>query len=64
MVVLGYEDTLQVTLADMAHHVGAVARAKPSALVVADLPWLTYHLSAEETVRNAAAADPGRAPTP
>jgi 3-methyl-2-oxobutanoate hydroxymethyltransferase len=44
-----------VTLADMVHHVGAVARAKPSSLVVADLPWLTYHLSAEETVRNAAA---------
>src|SRR5215213_10665583 len=54
MVVLGYEDTLQVTVADMAHHVGAVGRARPDALVVADLPWLAYHLSAEETVRNAA----------
>ncbi|HVL05722.1 MAG TPA: 3-methyl-2-oxobutanoate hydroxymethyltransferase [Acidimicrobiales bacterium] len=55
MVVLGYEDTLQVTVADMAHHVGAVARARPRALVVADMPWLSYHLSAEEAVRNAAA---------
>ena len=53
MVVLGYEDTLQVTMADMVHHVAAVARARPEALVVADLPWLSYHVSAEETVRNA-----------
>ncbi len=55
MVVLGYDDTLQVTLADMVHHVGAVARAAPAALVVADLPWLTYHLSPADTVSNAAA---------
>jgi len=54
MVVLGYEDTLQVTLADMAHHVGAVGRARPRALVVADLPWLSYHLSTDDAVRNAA----------
>jgi 3-methyl-2-oxobutanoate hydroxymethyltransferase len=54
MVVLGYEDTLQVTTDEMAHHVGAVARAKPRALVVGDLPWLSYHVSREETVRNAA----------
>ena len=54
MVVLGYEDTLQVTVADMAHHVGAVARARPRALVVADLPWMSYHLSTDEAVRNAA----------
>ena len=56
MVVLGYDDTLQVTTDDMAHHVGAVARTKPRALVVADLPWLSYHVSATETVHNAAAA--------
>jgi 3-methyl-2-oxobutanoate hydroxymethyltransferase len=54
MVVLGYDDTLQVSVADMAHHVGAVARARPRAMVVADLPWLSYHLSTEEAVRNAA----------
>jgi 3-methyl-2-oxobutanoate hydroxymethyltransferase len=55
MVVLGHEDTLQVTTDDMAHHVAAVARAKPRALVIGDLPWLSYHLSRDDTVRNAAA---------
>jgi 3-methyl-2-oxobutanoate hydroxymethyltransferase len=54
MVVLGYDDTLQVTIDDMAHHVGAVARAKPHPFVVGDLPWLSYHVSVEDTVRNAA----------
>ncbi len=55
MVVLGYDDTLQLTIDDMAHHVAAVARARPNALIVGDLPWMSYHVSAEETVRNAAA---------
>jgi len=55
MVVLGYDDTLQVTVDDMAHHVAAVARAKPRALIVGDLPWLSYHVSVEDSVRNAAA---------
>lgn len=55
MVVLGYDDTLQVTTADMAHHVAAVARARPRPLVVGDLPWLSYHVSRDDTVRNAAA---------
>ena len=54
MVVLGYEDTLQVTVADMAHHTAAVARAKPDALIVGDLPWMSYHVSTAETVHNAA----------
>lgn len=54
MVVLGYDDTLQVTVDDMVHHTAAVARAKPAALIVADLPWLSYHVSVEDTVRNAA----------
>jgi 3-methyl-2-oxobutanoate hydroxymethyltransferase len=54
MVVLGYGDTLQVTTQDMAHHVGAVARTNPRALIVGDLPWLSYHVSRDETVRNAA----------
>ncbi|NLA34473.1 MAG: 3-methyl-2-oxobutanoate hydroxymethyltransferase [Actinobacteria bacterium] len=54
MVVLGYDDTLQVTVADMAHHVAAVARTKPKALIVGDLPWMSYHVSVEDTVRNAA----------
>jgi len=54
-VVLGYDTTLEVTIEDMAHHVGAVARARPRALVVGDLPWMSYHVSREDTVRNAAA---------
>jgi 3-methyl-2-oxobutanoate hydroxymethyltransferase len=54
MVVLGYEDTLQVTTEDMAHHVGAVARAHPRAMVIGDLPWMSYHVSVEDTLRNAA----------
>jgi len=54
MVVLGYDDTLQVTVDDIAHHTAAVARAKPTPLVVGDLPWLSYHVSVEDTVRNAA----------
>jgi 3-methyl-2-oxobutanoate hydroxymethyltransferase len=53
-VVLGYADTLQVTIDDMAHHVGAVARTQPRALVVGDLPWLSYHVSVADTVQNAA----------
>ena len=52
MVVLGYEDTLQVTIEDMVHHTSAVARAKPEAFIVADLPWMSYHVSTEETVKN------------
>lgn len=54
MVVLGYDDTLQVTVDDMAHHVAAVARARPDAHVVGDLPWMSYHVSESETVKNAA----------
>lgn len=53
MVVLGYEDTLQVSMDDMVHHTAAVARTRPRALVVADMPWLSYHLGAEDAVRNA-----------
>ena len=54
MVVLGYDDTLHVTVDDMAHHTAAVARTRPQAMVVADLPWMSYHLSRDETVANAA----------
>lgn len=54
MVVLGCPDTLSVTVDDMVHHTAAVTRGGPGALVVADLPWLSYHLSAEDTICNAA----------
>ena len=53
MVVLGYDDTLQVTVDDMVHHTAAVARTRPRALVVGDLPWLSYHVGPEDAVRNA-----------
>src|SRR5271170_1335341 len=52
MVVLGYPDTTQVTLAEMRHHVAAVARAKTRALIVADLSYHTYD-TPEEAVVNA-----------
>ena len=53
--VLGYADTLQVTMDDMVRHTAAVARANPKALIVADLPWMSYHIDQAETVRNGAA---------
>src|SRR5213596_3757685 len=42
MVVLGYPDTTHVTMAEMEHHVRAAARAKPSALLLADMPFQSY----------------------
>ncbi|HET8775074.1 MAG TPA: 3-methyl-2-oxobutanoate hydroxymethyltransferase [Thermoanaerobaculia bacterium] len=53
MVVLGYPDTLSVTVDDMLHHTRAVARGTASALIVGDMPYLSYHVSVEESVRNA-----------
>jgi 3-methyl-2-oxobutanoate hydroxymethyltransferase len=52
--VLGYEDTLHVTIDDMVRHTGAVARARPSALIVGDMPWMSYHLDQAGAVLNAA----------
>ena len=52
-VVLGYDDTLPATMDVMIHHTAAVARAKLGALIVGDMPWLSYHVSVEEAVRNA-----------
>ncbi len=52
MVVLGYPDTTHVTMEEMLHHVGAVARARPQGLIVGDLPYRTY-LDPVEAVRNA-----------
>src|SRR5947209_16783294 len=53
MVVLGYPDTLSVTVDDMLHHTRAAVRGASRALVVGDMPYLSYHVSAEESVRNA-----------
>ena len=53
MVVLGYETTLPVTLDAMVHHAAAVSRGARHALVVADMPFLTYQVTVDEAVRNA-----------
>ena len=52
-VCLGFENTLPVTMAMMRHHLEAVARARPRAFLMADLPFLSYHLSVEDSLRNA-----------
>ena len=52
-VVLGYESTLPVTMEDMLHHTRAVTRAKTAALVVGDMPFMSYQVSAEQAVLNA-----------
>ncbi|MDT2388820.1 3-methyl-2-oxobutanoate hydroxymethyltransferase [Enterococcus avium] len=53
MVMLGYEDTLSVTMEDMIHHSRAVANGTQNALVVTDLPFMSYHISIPEAVANA-----------
>lgn len=53
MVVLGYENTLPVTMEEMLHHTAAVARGAKSALVVGDMPFLSYHVSIQQAVENA-----------
>lgn len=53
MVMLGYDSTIPVTLADILHHTRAVARGTQKAMVLADMPFLSYHTSLEESVRNA-----------
>ena len=52
-VVHGHETTLHVDLDTMVLHTAAVVRAQPKALIIGDLPWLTYHVSVEDTIRNA-----------
>jgi len=54
-VVMGQSDTLHVTMEDMVHHVRAVAAAKPRAHIVADMPWMSYHVDVVSSVLNAAA---------
>ncbi len=54
MVVLGFENTLAVTVEDMIHHAAAVGRVRRRALLAVDMPWLSYHISVEDAVRNAA----------
>jgi 3-methyl-2-oxobutanoate hydroxymethyltransferase len=53
MVVLGYENTLPVTMEDMLHHCRAVARGAKTAMLIGDMPFMSYQTSTEEAVRNA-----------
>jgi 3-methyl-2-oxobutanoate hydroxymethyltransferase len=53
MVVLGYQNTLPVTMQDMLHHCKAVARGAKYALLIGDMPFMSYQASTEEAVRNA-----------
>jgi 3-methyl-2-oxobutanoate hydroxymethyltransferase len=53
MVMLGYESTLPVTMEEMLHHVKAVTRSRPRAMVVADMPFMSYQAGLDEAVVNA-----------
>ncbi|HJW08407.1 MAG TPA: 3-methyl-2-oxobutanoate hydroxymethyltransferase [Holophagaceae bacterium] len=52
-VCLGFDNTLPVSMAMMNHHLEAVARTRPRALLMGDMPYLSFHLSVEDTLRNA-----------
>jgi 3-methyl-2-oxobutanoate hydroxymethyltransferase len=53
MVMLGYEDTLPVTMEDMIHHTKAVAKGAKNALIIADMPFMSYQTSVYDAVKNA-----------
>ncbi|MFH1031521.1 MAG: 3-methyl-2-oxobutanoate hydroxymethyltransferase [Chloroflexota bacterium] len=53
MVVLGYESTIPVTMEEMLHHTKAVVRGTRKAMVIGDMPFMTYHLSVEQALKNA-----------
>ena len=54
MVMLGYESTIPVTMAEMLHHTKAVVRGAKHALIIGDMPFMTYNISVEDALRNAA----------
>jgi len=54
MVMLGYESTIPVTMEEMLHHTKAVVRGTTQAMIVGDMPFMTYHLSVEQALKNAA----------
>ncbi|MEA2086345.1 MAG: 3-methyl-2-oxobutanoate hydroxymethyltransferase [Chloroflexota bacterium] len=54
MVVLGYESTIPVTMEEMLHHTRAVVRGTKQAMIVGDMPFMTYHVSTDDALRNAA----------
>ncbi|MCK4978496.1 MAG: 3-methyl-2-oxobutanoate hydroxymethyltransferase, partial [Anaerolineales bacterium] len=53
MVVLGYENTLPVTMDDMIHHCKAVSRGANYALLIGDMPFMSYQISVDDAIRNA-----------
>ncbi|MEJ2720820.1 MAG: 3-methyl-2-oxobutanoate hydroxymethyltransferase [bacterium] len=53
MVILGYENTLPVTVGEIVHHLKAVSRARPRAMLIGDMPFMSYQASVEDAVRNA-----------
>jgi len=54
MVVLGYESTIPVTMEEMLHHTRAVVRGTKQAMIVGDMPFMTYHINTDDALRNAA----------
>ena len=54
MVMLGYESTIPVTMEEMIHHTKAVVRGAKKALIIGDMPFMTYHISASDALHNAA----------
>ena len=54
MVVLGYESTIPVTMEEMLHHTKAVVRGTKQAMVIGDMPFMTYHISVDDALKNAA----------
>ncbi len=54
MVVLGYESTIPVTIEEMLHHTKAVVRGTKNAMIVGDMPFMTYHTNVDDALRNAA----------
>jgi len=54
MVVLGYESTIPVTMEEMLHHTKAVVRGTKQAMVIGDMPFMTYHISVDDALYNAA----------
>jgi len=54
MVMLGYESTIPVTMEEMIHHTKAVVRGAKKALIIGDMPFMTYHISVSDTLHNAA----------
>ena len=54
MVVLGYSSTIPVTMAEMLHHTKAVVRGAKQAMVIGDMPFMTYHITTQDALRNAA----------